>query len=493
LRTTADGSGSIASSVDKKNSARQASPVSAGEIAARLKTAYPDARYELDWTSPFELLVATVLAAASKDSAVNQVTPALFERWPDARSLAEAPSEVLETLLRPLGLQTQKAARLRELAAVLRDRFDGRVPSTMEAMLLLPGVQRKTANVVLGNAMKVASGIVVDRHVAKVSQRLGLTSDEDPEQIEEQLMQLLPRSEWIQFGSAMVLHGRYVCTTQAPRCGECGLEEKCAKVGVAAKAPSVAAKVPSVANAWPEEFQLPKKSAVLSTTTTTLNAGSLPADWAEVLALELGSPWYRQLLLEIAGEREGATVYPPVDEVFSAFHLTPFEKTRVLLLGQDPYHGAGQAHGLAFSVKPGVKAPPSLVNIYKELEADVGCERPATGCLLPWTQQGVMLLNAVLTVREGEPNSHKAKGWEQLTDAVIRVLNERAEHLVFVLWGSYARKKAALIDRKRHTIVEGAHPSPLSAKLWFGSRPFSQINAALSSHGQAPIDWRIGN
>src|SRR5262249_491653 len=155
------------------------------------------------------------------------------------------------------------------------------------------------------------------------------------------------------------------------------------------------------------------------------------------------------------------------DEVFSAFRLTPFQKTRVLVLGQDPYHGAGQAHGLAFSVKPGVKPPPSLVNIYKELHADLGCARPETGCLIPWAEQGVMLLNAVLTVREGEPNSHKGWGWEELTDAVISALDGRSEHLVFVLWGGHARKKAKLIDRRRHTIVEGAHPSPLSAKQWF--------------------------
>jgi uracil-DNA glycosylase len=222
-----------------------------------------------------------------------------------------------------------------------------------------------------------------------------------------------------------------------------------------------------------------------------VSATALPEDWAQVLAAELAS--LGELTTKIANERRQATVYPPADEVFSAFHLTPFAATRVLILGQDPYHGAGQAHGLAFSVKPGVKAPPSLVNIYKELNADLGCARPTTGCLVPWAQKGVMLLNAVLTVREGEANSHQGLGWERLTDAVIRELSARGEHLVFVLWGNYARKKAALIDKTRHTLVEGAHPSPLSAKLWFGSRPFSRINAALTAHGQAPIDWRISD
>jgi uracil-DNA glycosylase len=218
---------------------------------------------------------------------------------------------------------------------------------------------------------------------------------------------------------------------------------------------------------------------------------TLPDDWAEVLGDQLAQPWFRELGDRLKKERASATVYPPEDEVFSAFQLTPFKETRVLLLGQDPYHGAGQAHGLAFSVKPGVKPPPSLVNIYKELHADVGCARPEGGCLIPWAHQGVMLLNTVLTVREGEPNSHKGWGWEPLTDAVIAALDRRAEHLVFVLWGGHARKKAKLIDRRRHTIVEGAHPSPLSAKQWFGSRPFSQINAALKQHGQAEIDWRL--
>jgi len=212
----------------------------------------------------------------------------------------------------------------------------------------------------------------------------------------------------------------------------------------------------------------------------------LPSDWAQVLDVDL-----RQLSQRLAGERARTAVYPPEAEVFSAFQLTPFADTRVLLLGQDPYHGPGQAHGLAFSVKPGVKPPPSLVNIYKELEADLGCARPDHGCLIPWAQRGVMLLNTVLTVRGGEPNSHKGWGWEALTDAVIRALDRRDQHVVFVLWGNHARKKAKLVDRARHTVVEGAHPSPLSAKQWFGSRPFSKINQALLKNGQAAIDWRL--
>ena len=218
---------------------------------------------------------------------------------------------------------------------------------------------------------------------------------------------------------------------------------------------------------------------------------SLPADWTQALSDELQRPYLPELLERVSAERKSNLIYPPEDEVFSAFHLTPFAETRVLILGQDPYHGAGQAHGLAFSVKPGVKPPPSLVNIYKELEADLGCPRPDTGCLIPWAQRGVMLLNTVLTVREGEPNSHKGWGWESLTDAVIRALDRREQPMVFVLWGGHARKKRPLIST-RHTVVEGAHPSPLSARQWFGSRPFSRINAALEKNGQPPIDWRIG-
>jgi uracil-DNA glycosylase len=176
----------------------------------------------------------------------------------------------------------------------------------------------------------------------------------------------------------------------------------------------------------------------------------------------------------------------------TAFCQTPYPDVRVLLLGQDPYHDEGQAHGLCFSVKRGTPPPPSLRNIFAELRDDLGCKIPNTGCLLPWAKQGVLLLNAVLTVRAHEPGSHKDKGWEKFTDAVIRKLNERKEPLVFVLWGAYARKKAAFIDQRRHTIVESAHPSPLSASTgFFGSRPFSKINAALQKYGYPEINWQL--
>ncbi len=218
--------------------------------------------------------------------------------------------------------------------------------------------------------------------------------------------------------------------------------------------------------------------------------GELPGDWRSALSDELVAVDFDGLMMRVASERGASTVYPPAGETFSAFHLTPFEQTRVVVVGQDPYHGEGQGHGLAFSVKPGVKPPPSLVNMYKELERDLGCPIPSHGSLVAWARQGVLLLNTVLTVRSAEPNSHKGLGWEAFTDAVIRVLSAKRDHLVAVLWGAHARKKAKLFDA-RHTVIEGAHPSPLSVKQFIGSRPFSKVNAALLAHGQPAIDWQV--
>jgi uracil-DNA glycosylase len=218
----------------------------------------------------------------------------------------------------------------------------------------------------------------------------------------------------------------------------------------------------------------------------------LPADWSQELREALESPGFRKLEQFVEQERRRATVHPPEEDVFSAFRLTPYARVRVLLLGQDPYHGPGQAHGLAFSVRPGVPLPPSLVNIFKELRSDLGLPVPTSGSLVPWARQGVLLLNAVLTVREGEANSHAGHGWEEFTDAVIRAVSAKPEPVVFLLWGNYARKKRKLIDTQRHVIIESAHPSPLSAAGgFFGSRPFRQINAALAQRGQPLIDWSL--
>jgi uracil-DNA glycosylase len=211
--------------------------------------------------------------------------------------------------------------------------------------------------------------------------------------------------------------------------------------------------------------------------------------WKAALADEFAKPYFQRLQEFVAEERKTHTVYPPEEDVTNAFKYTPYDEVKVLLLGQDPYHGEGQAHGLCFSVRPGVKPPPSLKNIFKELHNDLGCAIPDNGCLIPWAKQGVMLLNAVLTVRAHEPNSHKDKGWETFTDAAIQALAARPDPVVFMLWGAYAQKKKKLIDTAKNVILTAAHPSPLSALKFFGSKPFSAANRALEELGKAPIAW----
>lgn len=218
---------------------------------------------------------------------------------------------------------------------------------------------------------------------------------------------------------------------------------------------------------------------------------TLEPTWRERLASEFEKPYWSSLSTFVTRQRNEHPVFPPAADVFEAFRLTPWSQVKVLLLGQDPYHGEGQAHGLCFSVRAGVKIPPSLSNVYKELESDLGIPPADHGCLVSWARQGVLMLNAVLTVRAGEPNSHKGQGWERFTDRVIECLDARDEPIVFVLWGGYARKKKKRIDARRHAIVESAHPSPLSARSFFGSRPFSRINAHLVERGHSPIDWRL--
>ncbi len=212
----------------------------------------------------------------------------------------------------------------------------------------------------------------------------------------------------------------------------------------------------------------------------------LPGSWHSLLADELNKPYFHKLEQFVDQERQHYTIYPPEPEVFSALEITPYERVNVLLLGQDPYHDDNQAHGLCFSVRPGIKPPPSLVNIFIELHNDVGCRIPNNGYLVPWAKQGILMLNAVLTVRAHSPNSHKGKGWETFTDTIIRKVNEKDSPVVFVLWGNYAQKKLNLIDTNRHVIVQSAHPSPLSAKNgFFGSKPFSAINRATKSASES--------
>lgn len=215
-------------------------------------------------------------------------------------------------------------------------------------------------------------------------------------------------------------------------------------------------------------------------------------DWAEKVGDQFEQPYYQQLRAFLIEEYRRGTVYPDMYDIFNALHYTSYADTKVCILGQDPYHGPGQAHGLSFSVKPGVPVPPSLRNIFEELKTDLGCEPPDHGCLEHWARQGVLLLNTVLTVRRGQPNSHRGKGWEQFTDRVIEVLNERPVPVVFILWGRNAQAKKAMIDETRHCIIESAHPSPYSAHYgFFGSRPFSRANAFLVKNGLEPIDWQI--
>ncbi len=218
----------------------------------------------------------------------------------------------------------------------------------------------------------------------------------------------------------------------------------------------------------------------------------LPPSWLDALGSEFGQAYWPRLQTFVAAEREAHTVYPPQDDVYAAFEAAPFDDVSVFLLGQDPYHGPGQAHGLCFSVRPGIPTPPSLVNIHKELRDDLGCRISNNGYLASWANQGVLMLNAVLTVRAHEANSHKGKGWETFTDSVLRRVSARPAPAVFVLWGGYAQKKLPLIDTARHVVIQSAHPSPLSAHNgFFGSRPFSQINAALRSFGRPQIDWQV--
>lgn len=218
----------------------------------------------------------------------------------------------------------------------------------------------------------------------------------------------------------------------------------------------------------------------------------ISSSWQAVLTEEFNKPYFGKLQAFLEEERLFDTIYPPDKDVFSAFELTPYEKVNVLLLGQDPYHDQNQAHGLCFSVKPGIKPPPSLVNIFKEVNADIGFDLPNNGYLVTWAKQGMLMLNAVLTVKAHIPNSHKNKGWETFTDAVISQVNQKTDPVVFVLWGGYAKKKLKLIDTNRHIVIQSAHPSPLSAHNgFFGSKPFSAINSALRSCGKPEIDWQI--
>lgn len=217
-------------------------------------------------------------------------------------------------------------------------------------------------------------------------------------------------------------------------------------------------------------------------------------DWLIPLKPEFSKPYYSKLYQKVNEEYKNYLIFPPADDIFNAFAFTPLSEVKVVILGQDPYHGDGQAHGLCFSVKPEVEIPPSLVNIYKELHEDCGCYIPNNGYLTKWAKQGVLLLNTVLTVRAHQANSHRGIGWEEFTDAAIRILNEQDRPIVFILWGKPAQMKKSMLNNPKHLILEAPHPSPLSAyRGFFGSRPFSRTNKFLVQNGLQPIDWQIEN
>ncbi|MBA4187483.1 MAG: uracil-DNA glycosylase [Planctomycetaceae bacterium] len=218
----------------------------------------------------------------------------------------------------------------------------------------------------------------------------------------------------------------------------------------------------------------------------------LPASWLSALGSETSQPYWNELQKFVAAERATQAVFPPAEDVFNAFRFTPLDSIKVLILGQDPYPGAGHAHGLCFSVRPGVRLPGSLRNIYQELNNDLGIKPVKHGYLASWAKQGILMLNACLTVRADSPNSHAGKGWEKFTDAAISAVNQSQRPVVFLLWGAYALKKIKLIDESRHIVIKSAHPSPLSASNgFFGSKPFSKINEALKKLGESPIDWQL--
>ena len=222
--------------------------------------------------------------------------------------------------------------------------------------------------------------------------------------------------------------------------------------------------------------------------------GAIANDWLPAIGAEFKKPYYKELYNFVKEEYNTKLIFPKPEDIFNAFHLTPLHEVKVVILGQDPYHNVGQAHGLSFSVQPGIEIPPSLENIYKEMHDDIGTYIPDNGCLTKWARQGVLLLNTVLTVRAHQANSHQGHGWEEFTDAVIAAVNKEDRPIVFMLWGSPARKKKAMLDNPKHLILEAPHPSPLSAyRGFFGSRPFSKANEFLRKNKIKEIDWQIEN
>jgi endonuclease-3 len=420
----------------------------------KLKELYPNATYELNWQTPEQLLIATILAAQCTDIRVNKVTATLFEKYPDLEAFAHADRATLEEEIKSTGFYKQKAESVIKTAQTIVREFGGRVPQDMNQLTSIKGIARKTANVVLNCAFNIPSGIIVDTHVLRNAQRMGFSKFKSAEKIEEDLMRMIPQDEWTTWGPAMILHGRRVCKASKPNCASCPFEDQCPKIGVSSGSSGSEDLVDEDGfDAPSENIQAPM---IQQAPTDGNDYGTLPNDWAGILQHAIQSASYEKLQSFLESERENQEIFPSQSEVFTAFHLTALDQLKVVILGQDPYHDVGQAHGLSFSVKKGIKVPPSLVNMYKELKSDLGLSTPTHGNLTDWAKQGVMMLNTVLTVRAHQPNSHRKQGWEKFTDEVIKAISQSKSHVVFILWGKPAHDKIPLIDRSRHTILQGA-------------------------------------
>lgn len=516
-------------------------------LLEQLHATYPEARYELNWENPLQLLIATLLAAQCTDERVNQVTATLFPRYPDAGAFAEADPEELAEVLKPTGFYRQKAQVVQAVCRALLERHGGTVPASMDALVALPGVARKTANVVLTTAFELPSGVIVDTHVQRVSRRLGLSEQTRPEKIERDLMVGVPEEEWTFLGPALVLHGRYVCTARTPRCADCVLRDLCPRhdledtpdpdpsppqdaageglpledaPAMATKKPAANGKkktppastgkkktAPSAAGKKtpaPPPPRRPAKAAApapvmasassivppppLSTEPTRLET-LLPADWRAALAGEVARPSFRALDRFLAGERQDALVTPDEGDVFAAFHQTPLDTVRVVLFGQEPSCAQGVADGLAFSAREGVDPSETQRALFRELRRDLGCRIPVTGSLRFWARQGVLLLNSVLTVRVGNPGAHRERGWETFTDGVLRLLAARPDPIVFVLFGP-AAKKRSLLGTDRHVVLTAEHPG-IAPDAFLGSDLFSTVNTSLELNGRSAIYWQL--
>ncbi|HVK14338.1 MAG TPA: hypothetical protein VM597_36695, partial [Gemmataceae bacterium] len=365
-------------------------------VVDRLHEKHGDASYDLDWETPLQLLVGSMMAARTRDTLVNKITPALFKKYPDARAFAAADLTELTNDIGPVAMRYGKAEAIRDACRVLVEKHGGEVPRTMDELVALPRVGRKTANVVLSVAYKIPAGILIDTHGQRVVTRLGLTQGKKPDEIEFELMDRVPTDRWIHFGPALVLHGRYTCTADRPKCDECVLRDVCPKIGTAHEEQR-----PKTRKKKPEAPVAKAKKAVqqdlFAAAAGPVEVPDVPADWRDALADEFTRPYWAELQSFVQAEREAHAVFPPADEVYTAFRLTPLDQVRVFLLGQDPYPGEGQAHGLCFSVKPGVALPASLRNMYRELQDDLGIPPAKTGYLAKWAAQGMLMLNAVLT------------------------------------------------------------------------------------------------